>query len=569
MRTIEICGDLNYPPFEYYDKDGNCKGFSIEITKSIAKAMNFEVVFNLMEWTEAIQRIKRNEFLAIQGMSISNERKEDFVFSKEYVTVFHSVYTLSNRADINVINDLYRKKIAVQENDISYDIIIKKSNINHPIHIVKVRNQKIALEMLINQEVDAIAGNRMVILYYAKDAGTASMIKSVGAPINITKFGLGFRKNRRDLLKLFNDGIQKIREDGTYQRIYDNWFGEQIDFIDNQIIETTGTGIICLDSLGVIKAINNSACSLLRINKYRTIFKSFYESELINFIDGDIIQKTLDDSSNVYHNDILFNDYFDEKKWLKINISPLLDSGNNNTGIIINLRDVTIEKKSEEALKTYDKMQSLGRLILNVAHEIRNPLTSIKNFVDLLPQNIDDPEFRTSLLKHVPNQVSIIDNILKELLTYSSPRLPHFQCVELSSFFTSLLDCQKNRKYNIEFMLYIEKNVKIYVDEKQLWQIMMNIVNNAIEAIDNEGSIYISANYIGSFVRITIEDDGIGISKDDLNNIFDPFFTKKETGTGLGLYITYQLISDNNGSIVIESNGNGTKVILNFKGCEA
>jgi PAS domain S-box-containing protein len=563
MKVIEICGDSNYPPFEYIDNDGECKGFNVDITKSIAKEMGFDISFNLMEWTKAIEYVKSNDFQAIQGMSISSKRRESFSFSKEYITVFHSIYTLKERTDINQFDDLYKLKIAVQENDISFDIITKKANVNKPIHVVVVSNQEIALQLLINKEVDAIAGNRLTILYYAKEKSCTNLIKSVGEPINITKFGIGFRKNRRDLLSLFNLGIHRIKENGVYKSIYDKWFGQQIDYLDNQIIENVGTGVVCLNSLGIITAINNSACSLLELKKENNILKSFYESDLTKVIDGYLIQEILDDSSTAYLKEIK---YFtnEEEKWLKVNLSPLLDFENSIIGVIINFRDITKDKKTEEALKTQEKMQSLGRLILNVAHEIRNPLTSIKNFVSLIPENFDDEEFRASLLKHVPQQVGIIDNILKDLLMYSSPKEPNIVSVKLTSFFQELKECIKPNK-SIYLKFDIEKQIEIHVDEKQLWQIMMNIINNAIDAVEEEGVILISAVTAGNNVKICIEDDGIGILKEDISKIFDPFFTNKESGTGLGLYITYQLINENNGEIEIESNGRGTKVMITFR----
>lgn len=564
MKVIEICGDSNYPPFEYRDSDGSCKGFNVDITRSIAKEMGFEIEFNLMEWTKAIDYVKSNEFQAIQGMSISNKRREMFNFSKEYITVFHSIYTLKERVDISRFDDLYKLKIAVQENDISYDIITKKANVNKPIHVVVVSNQEVALQMLLNREVDAIAGNRFTILYYAKEKNCTALLKSVGEPINITKFGVGFRKNRRDLLSVFNQGINRIKENGVYKSIYDKWFGQQIDYLDNQIIENVGAGVVCLNSLGNITAINNSACTLLDLKKENNILKSFYESDLTKIIDGFLIQEILDDSSNAFLKEVKYSTK-DEEKWLKINLSPLLDFENSIIGVIINFRDITKEKKTEEALKTQDKMQSLGRLILNVAHEIRNPLTSIKNFVSLIPENIDDPDFRASLLKHVPQQVGIIDNILKDLLMYSSPKIPKNVELELMPFFEALKECIKVEKI-VQIDIDIDEDTVIFADEKQVWQIMMNIVNNAIDAVEEEGIIQISAARQGKNVKIIVEDNGIGISKEDLTKIFDPFFTNKETGTGLGLYITYQLIHENNGEIEIESNGKGTKVIITFKG---
>lgn len=564
MIKIEVCGDSNYPPFEYIDHNGISRGFNVDITNSVAKVMGIQVSFNLMEWTKAIDYVKSNDFMAIQGMSISNKRRELFNFSKEYITVFHSIYTLKSRVDVNSVEDLHHSRIAVQENDISYDILTKKTFAKKPIHIIVVSNQEQALNLLFNKEVDAIAGNRLTIQYYAREKNQSSQIKPIGAPINITKFGVGFKKNRRDLVSIFNQGLQIIKENGIYQEIYDHWFGQQIDYLDKQIIENTGTGVICLDGLGTINAINNNACKMLKIEKDRNLFKSFYESELSSIFEGELIQKILDDSSSAFHKEVKYiADEDSDEKWININISPLVDFENSCIGVIINFRDITKEKKSEEMLITQDRMQSLGRLLLNVAHEIRNPLTSIKNFVNLMPDHIDDYEFRLSMLKHVPQQVNIMDNLLKDLLNYSSPRIPNKEKVNLKEFFKSFFEYHVFPK-QINLDLSIE-DVSICVDEKQLWQIISNVVNNAVDAVESDGNIKIYAFRNTDGIRISIEDDGIGIAKSDLSKIFDPFFTKKTSGNGLGLFITYRLVTDNNGQIEAVSNGKGTKINIQFQ----
>ncbi len=562
MQTIEICGDSNYPPFEFLDSNGECSGFNIDITRCIAEEMGFNISFNLMEWTKAIEYAKKGKCQAIQGMSISSRRKKEFSFSKEYITVFHSIFSLKEREDINSLRDLLSLKIAVQENDISFDIITKMANKSKPIHIIVVPSQEAALEKLFLKEVDAVAGNRLTIMYYAKKQHKHNLLKSLGEPINITKFGVGFIKNRRDLLSLFDQGVQRIKEKGTYKKIYDKWFGQQIDYIDKQIIENVGTGVICINSLGNITAINNSASIILNIEKDDNVFKSFYESELTKFIDSYLIQEILDDGGNAFFKELILNTNGNEKV-LKTNMSPLLDYDNNVMGVIINFRDITKEKKADEALRTQDKMQSLGRLISNVAHEIRNPFTSIKNFINLIPENIDDEEFRESLLTHVPRQIDAIDSILKELLEYSSPKSPVISSIKLRPFIDSILKITKTNK-KVNLTSEIPEDIEVKVDEKHLRQVLINIILNSIDSIDENGSVIITANKTDSLSKIVISDNGTGISKENLNRIFDPFFTTKDTGTGLGLYITYQLIKENNGEIEIESNGKGTKVTITF-----
>lgn len=563
MKNIEICGDYNYPPFEFINSKGEFAGFNIDITKQIAKEMNFNVSFDLLEWSQAIKALRNGKYKAIQGMSISSSRKKDFNFSKEYLTVVHSIFTLKERDDISRIDDLYSLRIAVQENDISFDILTTMANKKEPIHVVVMSSQEEILEQLFLNKVDAIAGNRLTIMYFLERLKKAHLIKSIGEPINITKFGIGVRKDRDDLLDLFNEGIQRIKRKGIYKEIYDSWFEQQVNYIDYQIIENIGTGVVCINKLGYITAINNSASVLLNISREEQLFKSFYESKLIEIIDSNLIEKVLyDELGDAVFEEIKYEGDGIETNF-NVNISPLLNHINNANGVIISFKDVTSEKKLVEALITKDKMQSLGRLISNVAHEIRNPFTSIKNFINLIPENIDDPEFIESLLIHVPKQIDAIDSILKELMEYSTPKSPNISSINLKTLVDSILKITKPDKC-INFREQIPKDVNIRADERHLRQILINIILNAIDSVEENGNIYITAMNTKRISKIMISDDGKGISKENLNRIFDPFFTTKETGTGLGLYITYQLVKENNGEIEIFTNDTGIKVIISL-----
>lgn len=224
-----------------------------------------------------------------------------------------------------------------------------------------------------------------------------------------------------------------------------------------------------------------------------------------------------------------------------------------------------MKKKNEEALITKDKMESLGRLLLNVAHEIRNPLTSIKNFITILPKNLENKEFIEALLLHVPKQIDIIDVLVKDLLEYSSPRNTNKKIVNMGLFLDSVLALPRREKSNIEFEIYMKNEINLLTDEQHLRQILVNLIMNGMDSIENKnGLIRISVSEDDEDVVITIQDNGTGIDKENLIRIFDPFFTTKEKGTGLGLFITYQLVKKNNGSISVDSSPEGTVFTLRF-----
>ncbi|OZV10202.1 hypothetical protein CIW83_21570, partial [Tissierella sp. P1] len=297
------------------------------------------------------------------------------------------------------------------------------------------------------------------------------------------------------------------------------------------------------------------------------IFKSFYETEIANIFNINIIQGILDYYQDAYYGKVkinIDNVYY----YLEVNYIKLLDKKNELMGVLINFKDITEKTKLEEFLIRKDKMESLGFLLLNVAHELRNPLTSIKNFTELMPEHIDEEEFRESLLYHVPKQVDYINKLVSNLLEYSKPKEAELTTInvkqffdnELLSLFYKLIKAEKN----ITFCIDIAEEFSIIADPNQLKQVLINLIQNASDSIKESGIIKIYSFENKDTKVIVIEDDGEPIAESDLSKVFDPFFTTKPSGTGLGLFICYQLIKENNGNIEITNIQNGTKVSLIF-----
>ncbi len=535
MDKLRICASIKHPPFEFINEKGAIEGFNIDITKSIAKEMGFDINIELLEWDDAIRKMERRECDAIQGMSISRERIEKYVFASEYITLFHSAIALIDRNDLNDLTDLKDYKVAVQEND-GYELIKKiRSRGNNKSMLIST-NHEDNLRLLLSKEVDIVIGNKLTLLYYMDKLGIKGGFKLLGKPINITRYGIAFNKGNSNTAFKFKIGMDRIKANGVYESIYDKWFGQNIVYYGN-------------------------------IDSKDLIFKSFYETEIANIFNINIIQGILDYYQDAYYGKIkinIDNIYY----YLEVNYIKLLDKKNELMGVLINFKDITEKTKLEEFLIRKDKMESLGFLLLNVAHELRNPLTSIKNFTELMPEHIHEEEFRESLLYHVPKQVDYINKLVSNLLEYSKPKeaeltrinVKQFFDNELLSLFYKLIKSEKN----ITFCIDIAEEFSIIADPNQLKQVLINLIQNASDSIKESGIIKIYSFENKDTKVIAIEDDGEPIAESDLSKVFDPFFTTKPSGTGLGLFICYQLIKENNGNIEITNIQNGTKVSLIF-----
>ncbi|MDF2874516.1 MAG: transporter substrate-binding protein [Sporomusa sp.] len=228
-----------------------------------------------------------------------------------------------------------------------------------------------------------------------------------------------------------------------------------------------------------------------------------------------------------------------------------------------------IEKINEE-LQRKDKLEALGKLVACLAHEIRTPLTSIKTFIELLPAKYDNPMFREKISHFVPQEIERLNNIVNDLLAYASPRRVEREHVPLKRLIdNSMVFFAENiAKQGIDLQMSVREELLVYVDIQQMKQVMINILLNSLQALAGRvnPSLVISSELRDGHPCMIISDNGAGIAPDNLKFLFEPFFSTKTGGTGLGLFVSYQLAKQNGVDIIIESQaGLSTTVTLKFR----
>lgn len=234
-------------------------------------------------------------------------------------------------------------------------------------------------------------------------------------------------------------------------------------------------------------------------------------------------------------------------------------------------------KKSQLSLRRADRLASLGTLIAGLAHEIRNPLVSIKTFTQLLPERMDDEEFRNYFLTVASGEIDRLTTLINELLGFAKPTEPNLKGEDVNSIIDKMefLASTEAKKKNITITKNYSSNLPpVMADAEQIKQVLLNILLNGMQAIEgDQGQVWIETRVvriareagIDPFVQIEIRDNGAGISKENLDHIFDPFFTTRPEGSGLGLSITYQIVHEHGGFIDVESEvGKGTSFRVNF-----
>jgi len=220
-------------------------------------------------------------------------------------------------------------------------------------------------------------------------------------------------------------------------------------------------------------------------------------------------------------------------------------------------------KKTEARLIRSEKLAALGQLAAGIAHEIRNPLTSINILIHSLTENIPSGDSHREDLKVIEEEINRINEILDRFLRFAKPAPPLLERTDVASIFEETLQLIRPRieKQRIGVKREFQSLPIILMDREQMKQVALNLLLNAVQAMPKGGNLALRGQNSedGQWIQLSIQDSGIGISSEDMNKLFDPFFSTKEGGVGLGLSITHRIIDQHHGKIEVESTpGEGT-----------
>lgn len=241
-------------------------------------------------------------------------------------------------------------------------------------------------------------------------------------------------------------------------------------------------------------------------------------------------------------------------------------------GVLVVLTDITVLKRLELQIRRSDRLASLGTLSAGMAHEIKNPLVSIKTFAQLLPERYLDSDFRETFSTLIGHEIDRIDSLVNQLLRFARPAKPLLRPMHAHTVLEKSLQLVGHRLYHKEIKLTRSWQADvdtIRADADQLEQVFLNFFLNAMEAMKRGGEMVVSTEVLPAeewvaavtgtngdvpeVLRITIRDNGEGIRSEDIPHVFDPFFTTKDYGTGLGLSVVHGIIQEHAGQIEVES----------------
>jgi signal transduction histidine kinase len=216
-----------------------------------------------------------------------------------------------------------------------------------------------------------------------------------------------------------------------------------------------------------------------------------------------------------------------------------------------------------------EKLSAIGELAAGLAHEIKNPLAGIKGAIEIIRDSLAPEHAHSQILGEVLSEVSRIDRSVVNLLSYSKPRKPDFHKVDLVNLVENVISFLKKVADSQDICLHVvipSEVPHLTGDENELKQLFMNLILNSLEAIQEKGNVWVKVKCpFDSMVNIVVADDGPGIPSEQVGKIFQPFFTSKKNGTGLGLATCKRIVANHDGFIRVQSKpGEGTRFTIDL-----
>ncbi len=616
-HKLRIAGDINYPPFEFMS-DGDTltyRGYNVDVMHAIAIETGIEIEFVPLTWNEAKKALLEGKVDAIQGMIKTSSREYLYDFSDAYYMSKQVIFVSKDVNDISGIEDFKGRVIALQRGDANDELMSS-------IRYAKIRlyeDQNSAIDALAKGEVDVMLGNKSTGVYHIQRTHKSDLIKIVGETVMSNEYCVSVKKGNMETLKLINEGIHAIKEKGTLEKINKKWFGETIEsqknwkslvilsFIvsvglslllglifyvnkklhhqvairtaeltnSNEVIELKdaqkwhilngiSNGIIVFDQLGKVTLFNQKSRDI--VENCIVLGMHWSEIELCRTLGLELFDNALSLNTELRGNTSFVNSKL-ESLYIQYALTPVSYKTNTTDELIFMVNDNTQEKIFHDVLSQNEKLSTLGKMSASIAHELRNPLASIKQYIDIMPLKSDNVAFMKQAMSVLPSELDRLNGIVEGLLDYTKFAKSKKENISLMRVIKEISNLLKVEFLHRRVKLILEVDaVDIYIDAKQLKQILINLLINALDALPIEGGVIIIKGYAKNQNSvIEVLDNGSGIPANQLTKIFEPYYTTKPTGYGMGLGISKQLVEENDGIITVESKMNqGTCFKLEF-----
>ena len=634
-EILRVAVDAGRPPYQFI-ADGRLTGFNVEATTRSGEALGIGMALQAMPATAGLQALAEGRVDLVLGRAYSPEAAAFLDFSEPLAS--SSIAVLVAAGDERFrdgLTDLGSGVVALTRDSPAYDFL---KNIR-TIRFNETTVPADAFSLLASGRADAFLEDRLTARYFIRAARAESRFRFAASYWLPVEYTMAVAKGNSYLVYLLNSGLRDIKEGGIYGKLYDAWFNdaeyvaqrrlrliiytftafllvsfalgglgfwwnrqlasrvrlrteelrtandelarqmaetEDRSIFINQILESSPRGIITCDANGTIVSCNSRSRELGSFGM-DPIGRQYHSLPLLNLLLDGRLESVMSGGQRFLFQTLEWVRGDGHPIQLRYNLYPYLDHLRKPAGVICTFEDFTEEKLLRDRVFEREKSQALGRIVAGIAHEVRNPLTSIKAFVELLPRKLDNRRFRDELLEIVPREVERVDGLIRNLIDFAKPRQAARNGENLSELTAAsvalLKPLAESRGYKLRFEP--KPDLFVYLDRNQYSQCILNLVLNALDALDEKkdsgglepGDEVLDLELLAQDgrVRILVRDRGVGMDDEQASRIMEPFYTTKKKGVGLGLPLTRQYIEENSGVLGMQSaKGKGTVITVEF-----
>ena len=633
-RYLRVGFNANLPPYQFIDADGASAGMHIDMLEAIGSNRSYDFEFIPYQTNRAcFEALERGEIDLILGVIADSIKHDQAVLYTDALT--------SSQLCMIVDNDALSSGARITTAIFSSDTIQHTLLANLGIHqFIAVGNQRMVYERHRQHPGSAMIGVKDSLLYQLVSDGADGNYTVLYNYLGTIEFSLVVRRGDAELLRTINESVAQFRAGRQYEDIRNKWLptvdyearmqrvfhtvataavivvlaglgyslvmrriqlllrrrvAEQTEQIQranvelerqfeqlqgendlrNRIIKYSPSGMLLFDPGYNITLMNKSACAIAGLVEPR-----IGGSALDVPVFGEILQRegarVFEPGATVENGSVRIGAAPGGARSYKYLMYQVNRYGS-VVGVLLSVQDMTEAERVQQAKFEREKSSALTRIAAGIAHEIRNPLMTIRTFASLIGTKGDDKQVQQSFARYVPGEVDRINRLIENLIHYAKPARHHAERVLVDELVDDCLALIQPllKKSSFQLERSLSPDLFILADRDQIRQVLVNILINGIEAMEKRVArsapeapltIRVCAGQADGKVALTVRDEGVGMTAEELSVCRDPFFSTKETGTGLGLALCEQYIKENSGAMQIESVKNEyTRISLVFE----
>ncbi len=348
----------------------------------------------------------------------------------------------------------------------------------------------------------------------------------------------------------------------------------------HNILESLTSGVIVVDENQTITTLSQTAGAILNLSPEQCLNQPLAKA-VPQAVFSTLVERLKESQKSNLIQDVEFKNAEGRRIKVRVSASPVHDPSGAQLGTVLIVQDITELKQLEEEAERNDRLRAMGEMAAGIAHEIRNPLGSIELFASVLKKDSQGDTEKMKLADHIISGVKNMDRIISSLLLFAKSPEPSRQQWNINDLLRGILesntDLQSPDTINIQCD-FCKEEPMAQGDKELLQQAFLNFIRNAVQAMPKGGDLTLrieknkapdNNTFYRHFITTTISDTGVGISSEDREHIFNPFFSTKDKGTGLGLAIAHNIVKAHQGTIEVASQKDkGTTFIVNLPGWE-